>query len=188
MWIRDTLPNDVPGMRIFLYGYETTLTKSNSFQSVLDIALGFIGLLKITVRPSEPGQKPSLLFLAHSLGGIVLKQAIVSLASMGRDEHSVLDQIAGGVLFGVPSLGMNQASLLTMVSGQPNEELLKQLGEGSKYLRDLDDSFSGHSSNFSWRMNWAYETKESPTVQVRSIGTHIDIRYGTFVLTETYGL
>lgn len=38
MWLRDSLPRDLPGMRILLYGYETQLHGSRSFQDLEALA------------------------------------------------------------------------------------------------------------------------------------------------------
>jgi hypothetical protein len=38
VWLRDFLPNDVPDTRVLLYGYDTTLNKSDSKQSIVDLA------------------------------------------------------------------------------------------------------------------------------------------------------
>ena len=37
MWLRDSLPEDFPGLRIFIYGYDSVLQGSNSVQNLGDI-------------------------------------------------------------------------------------------------------------------------------------------------------
>lgn len=37
MWLRDDLPLDIPGARILIYGYDTLLTQSSSFQTLTDL-------------------------------------------------------------------------------------------------------------------------------------------------------
>jgi len=41
MWLRDSLPVDLPGVRIMLYGYETQLHGSRSFQDLEALATTF---------------------------------------------------------------------------------------------------------------------------------------------------
>jgi hypothetical protein len=41
MWLRDSLPDDLPGARILIYGYDTELQKSQSFQSLRNLANQF---------------------------------------------------------------------------------------------------------------------------------------------------
>jgi hypothetical protein len=37
MWLRDALPLDFPGARILIYGYDTRLLRSSSFQNLTDL-------------------------------------------------------------------------------------------------------------------------------------------------------
>jgi hypothetical protein len=41
MWLRDSLPHDLKGARGLLYGYNTDLLQSQSFQNIDDIAVAF---------------------------------------------------------------------------------------------------------------------------------------------------
>ena len=38
MWLRDSLPHDLPGARILIYGYDSRLEDSQSFQNVTTLA------------------------------------------------------------------------------------------------------------------------------------------------------
>ncbi|VUC33940.1 unnamed protein product [Clonostachys rosea] len=163
MWLRDALPKALPNIRPILYGYDTTLVGSDSFQSIFDLALSFLEQLKVKGW-SSPSSKP-IIFVAHSLGGIILKQAFVSLAGHDALEHPLRLAIKGAIFFGVPNFGMKQSSLLTVVSGQANEGLVADLAVNSTYLTHLDTSFSGLSQLQNMSLYWAYETKKSATVK-----------------------
>jgi hypothetical protein len=76
--LRDKLPEDAPGFRQIIYGYDTTLIGDESFQIIDDIALSLIAKLR-SIGGTSIAAKP-LIFFAHSLGGIVLKRALVTLA------------------------------------------------------------------------------------------------------------
>jgi hypothetical protein len=39
MWLRDSLPSGLPRTRILVYGYDTTLENSTSFQSIDDLGI-----------------------------------------------------------------------------------------------------------------------------------------------------
>ena len=41
MWLRDGLPHDLKGARVLVYGYNTNLLESQTFQNVDDIAIAF---------------------------------------------------------------------------------------------------------------------------------------------------
>jgi len=177
MWIRDAVPQALPEIRTIVYGYDSKLPKSNSFQSISDLAHSFVWSLRAGGW-DLPTSKP-LLFLAHSLGGIVLKEAIVQLADSGdRGLSAFLDRIPGAIMFGVPNLGMEQSHLLAVVEGQPNESLVDDLSRegGGYYVRQLNARFKGLSFMEKARILWAYETEESPTVVVCDKNSHLICR------------
>jgi len=165
MWIRDVLPKSLPGVRAIVYGYNTTLVGSKSFQSMSNIAQTLISQLKSGGWNIASSSKP-IIFLAHSLGGLVLKDAIVQMADRENSVREILENLRGAVMFGVPSLGMEQSHLMAMVEGQPNEALVYSLSRegGANYLQRLNKQFDGLSYVRNAQILWAYETEESPTV------------------------
>jgi hypothetical protein len=46
MWLRDSLPNVLPGARILIYGYDTRLESSQSFQNIRNLAGQFRSHIK----------------------------------------------------------------------------------------------------------------------------------------------
>ncbi|VUC32091.1 unnamed protein product [Clonostachys rosea] len=168
MWIRDDLPPQLPGVRFLLYGYETKLQGSKSFQSIPDLAISLINSLK-TIGWSSLSAKPAAL-LAHSLGGVVVKQALVMLAGSGVAEQAMLMCIKGAIFFGVPSQGMIVPDIRSMVGDQPNKALVHNLSDQSPYIADLDSQFDGISYLQKLRFFWAFETKITPTVSKLSTG------------------
>jgi hypothetical protein len=132
--------------------------------STFDISLGLINQLKAHGW-SSPNCKP-LTLLAHSLGGIVLKQAFVALANKIERDDPILKSMRGAVFFGVPNLGMEQKHLMAVVDGQPNRALIADLSPNSLYLQQLNVQFNGISFLQKSLLFWGYETKRSPTVAV----------------------
>ncbi|KAK4223806.1 hypothetical protein QBC38DRAFT_548154 [Podospora fimiseda] len=120
MWLRDILPLYCSTARIMTFGYDSKIPDSTSFQWIESIA----ARLRITVDEilSDQNRKP-LVFIAHSFGGIVWKEAIIQSK---EDEESLMSECThGAMLFGVPNKGMENASLIAMAKGQPNEGLIK---------------------------------------------------------------
>ncbi|CAH0005040.1 unnamed protein product [Clonostachys byssicola] len=166
MWLRDALPASIPGVRSFIYGYDSKVLASHSFQSISDISTSFILALKN--GGWNLNSKKPIIFIAHSLGGIVLKDACVQIAEAREATTAcILNNIQGAIMFGVPSLGMEQSHLLAMVEGQANETLVQDLsrGNGNNYLRQLRGRFDGICFTRQARIVWAYETVESPTIR-----------------------
>ncbi|PVF91600.1 hypothetical protein CPB86DRAFT_685132, partial [Serendipita vermifera] len=73
MWLKDLLPLDIPNARILTYGYDSDTRRftHTSTQSIFQHAETFVADLT-QVRSGNP-ERP-IIFLAHSLGGIVLKK------------------------------------------------------------------------------------------------------------------
>ena len=170
MWLRDLLPVDLSSVRVVVYGYDTRLIRSQSFQNIDDIALFFIRRL-VSTRSAGQSRKP-LILLAHSLGGIVLKSAITSMAKSGDYQQLILSDIKGAFFFGVPSRGMETSHLITMVESQPNQALIEDLSINSPYLTDLSVRFAGIALHYRVRLISAYETEKSPTVAVSLFFLH----------------
>lgn len=71
LWLRDFLPDKLPRARILLFGYNSNVGFESSAAGVREQALNLLNRLWLLrqgnhVRP--------LLFIAHSLGGIVVKE------------------------------------------------------------------------------------------------------------------
>ncbi|KAI1116549.1 hypothetical protein F5Y14DRAFT_407127 [Nemania sp. NC0429] len=170
MWLRDALPRAMPMCRAILYGYDSALLNSNSFQSIVDLASSFIDQIQASGWHLTGSKR--LVFLAHSLGGIVLKEAFSMMANGDHQEHLILSRFLGGISFGVPSFGMKTTHLQLMVRGQVNEQVVTDLSTTSEYLRNLDDHFSGLVLTRHMRLFWAYETMTSPTPEKQENGSY----------------
>jgi len=165
MWVRDVLSKVTSGFRFLIYGYDTSLIGSRSYQTVSDLALNLINTLK-TGDWALPAGKP-LVFFAHSLGGVVLKQVFVMLAGSGVGEKDILAKIRGVIFFGVPSRGMPLSDLLAMLGTQPNKAaLVTSISDHSEFLPQLERQVSGISYVRRLKLFWAYETQTTPAVIV----------------------
>lgn len=167
MWIRDALPQRLAGVRFILYGYDTCLTSSKSFQAILDLAVSLISELKAGGWASLAA-KP-LIFLAHSLGGIVLKQTLVMLAGSGERERQIISIIKGAIFFGVPSVGMAVPDIYEMLGDQPNKVLIDNLSDQSDFVPELEKHFEGISYTRGMVLFWAYETQRTPSLSVSGL-------------------
>lgn len=177
MWIRDKLPELVPGVRFILYGYDTKLVGSKSFQTVADLANNLINTLKAGGW-SSPSSK-ELAFLAHSLGGVVLKQCFCMLADSDVSSECILQKTKGAIFFGVPSEGMDIEDIHSMLRDQPNKDaLVTEISNKSSFLPSLEEHISGIFQLRGMKLFWAYETQETPTVKVLIPNSCYDIHMG----------
>lgn len=58
MWLRDSLPSDLPNMRVLLYGYKSELRDSYSNQNVSIIADNLAGHFSILRHQSNVSKTP----------------------------------------------------------------------------------------------------------------------------------
>ena len=92
LWLRDDLPKYTPYARIFLYQYNSKLVYGGDKARFIDKANDLLEALRIerkkvvlqplsfTVKLMLPRMKRPLIFLAHSLGGILVRQVLASCA------------------------------------------------------------------------------------------------------------
>ncbi|KAK2038455.1 hypothetical protein LZ31DRAFT_570100 [Colletotrichum somersetense] len=172
MWLRDALPYHLlweqtnrPMARVITYGYESEVVNSRSMQNLEDLATTFRDSL--CTLTSFRGAKP-LIIVAHSLGGLIVKQAIITLANSEADYHrKQIQTVYGVVFFEVPHDGMNIESLMSMVGNGRNRELVGSLDHTNSQIlsiqqRDFHKSLGpkGQKEVFCF-----YETQDSPTAK-----------------------
>ena len=163
MWLRDALPHHLPNARVLIYGYDSKLAGSHSFQNLSDVAARFRASLKVALGP-VPRERP-LVFVAHSLGGLVLKEAMVQMFSGDAADSRNFKATFGILFFGVPNQGMDISSLLAMVRGQPNLHFLSTLSKDGGFLQGLIEKFRIVYHFQDSRIYSFYETDMSPTAQ-----------------------
>ena len=114
MWPRDLLPVDVPNARVMTYGYRSIIQSPSQIcqLSLFYQADDLVSRVKQVRRQTASDNRP-IIFIAHSLGGIVVKSALVRLkmCSVGGDKDDVkIARSTSGILF----LGTPQRSHGTM--------------------------------------------------------------------------
>jgi hypothetical protein len=176
VWLRDFAPQDVPRARFVTYGYDTGVIASDNNQGVHELAHTLLDGLAIFRQRTQTQQRP-LLFVCHSLGGVVLKEALVMSSKATDVKHKKLLEVTtvtyGFVFMGVPNLGLKHDQLETVVKGRRNEGFVRDLlvrsdGEASQFLSHLTREFSDldRRRSLPFEIVSYYETKSSPTVVV----------------------
>ena len=80
MWLRDFLPEDLPGARILLYGYDTNLAGSQSKNILTDLSSNFVAKLH-TMRSLSRSELRPIILIGHSLGCLIIKDALIEMRS-----------------------------------------------------------------------------------------------------------
>lgn len=160
MWLAESLPRDLPTARVMIYGYRSGLQNSSSFANLDDLASS----LQIAIaRLLQSGREKKLILIGHSLGGLLIKEALIRMAkpSVG---HGLMRYIYGCVFFGVPNDGMDIESLIPMVTDQPNRFLLESLNAMNSQISRLQrPSFSKLLDENRLELFCFYETRLSRT-------------------------
>ncbi|KAK4068015.1 hypothetical protein Trihar35433_6575 [Trichoderma harzianum] len=190
MWLRDYLPYDLtsedkPIARVMIYGYDSTVSESKSMQNLEDFATVFNGSLQTlmntaTIRP--------IILIGHSLGGLIIKQALISLSgSENKESRTLIRAVYGVVFFGTPHHGMDISSLIPMAGDGPNRSLIESLShynsqvltmQHREFHKALGDE--GESEVFCF-----YETLKSPTAQQDQFGGWTMTGPDAFLVTKS---
>lgn len=149
-WPRDILPKVFPMARILTWGYDVQIDKIMSAASKASIFNHAETLLVdlAMIRRTEGEKTKPIIFIAHSLGGIVVKDAL----SLSRNENTFFNEIfpaTKGVMFlGTPHHGSNVATLgkiafeLSRVFlKDPNVQILRGLETNSETLERISRNF-----------------------------------------------
>lgn len=161
-WPRDLLPQTVPDARVLTYGYDTKVRHSVigvvSQNTVYDHSWNFLCAVE-ELRRKEP-LRP-LLLVAHSLGGLVVKEALRKsrdCESVKPHLHNIVRSIVGALFFGTPHRGADPRGLIHHaltrlakgVGFRFNDKVVDTLMPGGEHLRELRDEFSVLAREASW--------------------------------------
>ncbi|KAA8894549.1 hypothetical protein FN846DRAFT_406174 [Sphaerosporella brunnea] len=172
MWLYDFLPHYFPSARIMTYGYNSSLLEPNGAR-LIDHRKSFIEALR-NARVDCP-ERP-IIFIGHSLGGILVAQTMLQSFLRGRERISVHGDIYGGIynlvkgifFFGTPHRGLNVEDLRDMVALQAEKDehrqLLDQLDNDSEFLGNQKEACMAMWENFPGRVCSFYETGKTETV------------------------
>ncbi|KAK4209931.1 ankyrin repeat protein [Rhypophila decipiens] len=150
LWLKDFLPGDLPGCRVFTYGYPSQIW-SESIAGVRVYAGRLLDSLREIQETDRDKGIRRVIFVCHSLGGIVCKQALVTAHEETSNplNTTLLRSIAGIVFLGTPHRGSASGSLGSIVGNIINVALgtkvlrtdnLELLKTGSTALQDLSES------------------------------------------------
>ncbi|KAF4826189.1 Vegetative incompatibility protein HET-E-1 [Colletotrichum tropicale] len=162
-WLKSFVPQIVPVARVMSFWYNSTaqFSKSTSDIDVFSDQL-LEGLL--AEKESIEEQERPLIFICHSLGGLMFKQAY--LKALDSDEHMFLaKRISGVFFFGTPHKGSSLASWSTMTArllktaslgANTNTQLSKDLEPNSKRMANISEAFLKRCSSL--KIISCYET------------------------------
>lgn len=153
LWLKHELPEDVPCARILTFGYDSTIAFSRSVATIEDVALQLLtGLRLERDNDKAVGARRPIVFVCHSLGGIVVKKALV-LAHERSSNPGFKDILANSraiAFLGVPHRGSKTADYTSILANalkvasvgtSTNTALLAGLKKNSPMLEDISKQF-----------------------------------------------
>ncbi|KAH0611238.1 uncharacterized protein H6S33_011665 [Morchella sextelata] len=148
-WLKDLLPEKSPNARIFSYGYDSRTHGPVSEQHLHDHGVALVSDLSLVRRSTQTEGRP-IIFIAHSLGGIICKSALIH-ASLANKDH------LGGNDVPLAKSLINIASVFI----DTNTKLLKHLEMHSEMLEHQTEQYTSISGQFETK--FLYETYMTPT-------------------------
>ena len=82
-WLKDFLPHDVPNARVMTFGYNADAAFGNTTADIADHAKSLLSSL-IDKREENDELRRPIIFIGHSLGGIVIKQVSAEVGRKAR--------------------------------------------------------------------------------------------------------
>ncbi|RYO00079.1 hypothetical protein AA0121_g13434 [Alternaria tenuissima] len=170
-WLRNLLPHDLPDARIFSWGYDANTHSSShmSSQYLYGHGINLVTDLSLERRVTQTTKRP-IIFVAHSLGGIIVKSALIHSDAARRralEEHRSIKISTYGVIFmGTPHQGGNGVALgrlmanVASVFAATDDRLLKHLERDSEWLQQQLGQYNPISGDFVTK--FAFEEYKTP--------------------------
>ncbi|KAH8666069.1 hypothetical protein BGZ61DRAFT_461584 [Ilyonectria robusta] len=180
-WPFDLLPQECPKARILTYGYDTKITKymagGTNKSSIFSHSKDFMFALsrdRVSDRP--------LLFVAHSLGGIVVKEMLArSSISTESNFKNIVESTAAIIFLGTPhrgspdlsALGEWARSFLSILRMETTSAILDTLGLKTTDLERAQESFSGLWQQYDFRVKTFQEGLSLMGVNLGVLGNKV---------------
>jgi hypothetical protein len=150
-WPRDLLPERLPNARIFTWGYDANIenmfssaSRASIFQHAGTFLEDIAGVRETLGQMTRP-----LVFVVHSLGGIVVKEALCASRIARSHINATFSATVGVAFLGTPHRGSSTATLgkiafeVSKVSFKsPNLQVLRSLEKNSEHLGKIGWAFT----------------------------------------------
>ncbi|KAK8084091.1 hypothetical protein PG996_002872 [Apiospora saccharicola] len=118
LWLKDFLPEDLPGARVYSYGYDADVFFTKGTGNIETFARTLLENLKQELLDDD--QVRPIIFICHSMGGLVIKQAIVTSILKAGNYGTIKDRTYGIVFLGTPHRGSNQTAFPSLLANIAN--------------------------------------------------------------------
>ncbi|KAF5013630.1 hypothetical protein FDECE_391 [Fusarium decemcellulare] len=171
-WPEEFLAPDMPEARIWTYGYRSAVFEGLFRANNLNSASQHGNDLALKFERNFPNNEP-VIFIAHSLGGILVKDAI-------KRSKSIREQTKLIVFMGTPHCGSQLArrsatvtKILKLVGQQINESIIEGLQPKNEVFSSIDENFKAIVLEENIRIHSFYEARGMPGIK-SGIGKVVD--------------
>ncbi|KAL9105022.1 MAG: hypothetical protein Q9163_000119 [Psora crenata] len=162
-WPEELLPELLPTARVLLFAYNSSILRDASKVPVAGHAQSLLNDVKNRRLEPKEINRP-LIFVAHSLGGLLVKQALTE-ARLNELKYGCLKTSTYGlVFFATPHAGGNRAGVAnvaakvcSVLTGEPSNSLLATL-EKDSLLNEISSDQFAHQVN-DYEILTFYETR-----------------------------
>ncbi|GAW21984.1 hypothetical protein ANO14919_115150 [Xylariales sp. No.14919] len=134
LWLRDELPHHIPHSRVLLYQYNSTAVYGKDQSTFVDKANAFLESIRLKRRGYE--QRP-LLLLGHSLGGLLIKQALIN--AFNNEKYEKVRLATKGLAFFATPHGGGDKTLVGIGSAAAKIAIGLGFQKGDNILDTLDN-------------------------------------------------
>lgn len=155
LWLRDFLPTDLSNARVLTYGYDAD-ARSHECVSTQTMRRHADGFAKALSRKRKVTPRRPIIFVAHDLGGIILKWALVICHNQSLeskcDLRDILISTHAILFFGTPHSGtdttlVEAVNRLASVYMETTDIILKDLRSNSSELENVQSLYVEASAN-----------------------------------------
>ena len=176
-WPDALLRESIPSARIILFAYNSCVGTNGSNTPVHSHAETLLNRLNL-IRQQDSEKHRRLIFVAHSMGGLLVKQALVEAGIHSSNYGCIRVSTRGLVFFATPHAGGNLAGLADVaanfasaMTGSAKNSLLKTLKQNSLLNEMSKDHFQPQSGDYE-----VLTFIESKKMDVRIGGKRIKLR------------
>jgi triacylglycerol esterase/lipase EstA (alpha/beta hydrolase family) len=171
LWLRDFLPSKLPHARVLLFGYNSNIAFETSIAGVREQAANLLN--RLSHKRGNAESRP-IIFVAHSLGGIIIKRALVE-AKLDGTYEKILEATYGMAFFGTPHQGSTFAklgdvvvSVVRSVLHNPKNTFMDSLKKSSLFSDTIVDDFRHQVEKY--QILSFYETQKTKNLGI--VGTY----------------
>lgn len=159
------LAEQFPSCRVYLVSYDSNKLAgflAGEGASIQDLALAMLDQIA-----SREENAPHALLVAHSLGGLIVKQVLRRCADSANTDYNAIGRSVAGVAFlGTPHQGSQFSMSLDVLLRQFKSKQSKQLAYSDDALIDLNDHFRTWVSRQHAVVRSFYETEKTYSFQI----------------------